>query len=155
MELETEELEFQFDFEQPGFLEFRIPEISDVDFRTVIPRTPTSVRPSDFYFTFHRERINSHYYYSYYDYQQLFTKGLLAMAEESNAVYFGLIAFSALIYSLKIDPTARHAAYRFYSFTVTELRSLIDKPMDGKECQIATVCAMQLSSFDVHFLSTF
>ena len=71
------------------------------------------------------------------------------MAEESTALYFGLVAYSALIHSLRFDPSSRHAAYGFYSLTVQELRLLLDKPMDRRDCCIATVCAMQLSSFDV------
>jgi hypothetical protein len=128
------------------------PEITPMSFETtLIPRSPSSTRhpTTEFYLAYHRQCINGYYYYSYYDYGQLFTKGLLAMAEQSNALYFGLIAFSALIYALRIDPTARHAAYGFYTLTVQELRLLLDQPMDRVECQIATVCAMQLSSFDV------
>jgi len=139
----------QFEFFSSGILS---PEITPMSFETtLIPRSPSSTRhaTTEFYLAYHRERINGYYYYSYYDYGQLFTKGLFTMAEESNALYFGLIAFSAFIYSIRIDPSARHVAYGFYSLTVQELRLLLDKPMDRRDCYIATVCAMQLSSFDV------
>ena len=140
----------QFEF----FLFPRFPDMSDVVETTLIPRSLSSIRhpTPDYFWMFHRENINGCYYYSYYDYGQLFTRGLFAIAEESNALYFGLVAFSALIYSLRIDSTVRHTAFRFYALTVQELRLLLDKPMDQKECLIATACAMQLSSFDVvHF----
>jgi hypothetical protein len=139
----------QFEFFSSGILS---PEITPMSFETtLIPRSPSCARhpTTEFYLAYHRERINGYYYYSYYDYGQLFTKGLFTMAEEFNALYFGLVAYSALIYSFRFDPSARHAAYGFYSLTVQELRLLLDKPMDRRDCYIATVCAMQLSSFDV------
>jgi len=150
------EADVQFDFDKMEFFEFQMPQpfIFDLDFGPLIHRLPSSVRSAGFYFDHHRERINGCYYYSYYDYQQLFTKGLLTLADESNAVYYGLIAFSALIYSLRIDPTARHAAYCFYSLAVKELRSLLDKPMDVK-LQRSAQCNCRLFmyiSFEAGFL---
>jgi len=121
-----------------------------------IPRTPSSCQNSTvhYYLTYHREKIKSWHYYSYYDYNELFSKGLLAMAEESDALQLGMVAFSILHFAIQHTSTVKLLAFWFYSLALRELGALINKAsLDTREAQLAMACAMQLSTFDVHPLS--
>ena len=117
-----------------------------------VPRSPKSARhyTLEYYLNYHREAINEYHYYSYYDYRRLFTKGLFAMAEQSDVLQFGMAAMSALIYSRRLDSQVKPVAFGLYSLALRELQGLLDRnSLDMAESQIAMASAMQLSSFDV------
>lgn len=72
------------------------------------------------------------------------------MAQGSDALRHAVVAFSALIYSIKGDRTAREQAFENYELSLQQLRVLLDKaPMTIEERQAATVTALQLATFDV------
>lgn len=117
-----------------------------------IPRAPNSIRcPSvQFFLAFHRETITESYYFRYYDYPKFCTSTLLVMAENSDALQHALVAFSALVYSTKMDRTPREQAFLYYSMALRQLRALLDEhTMNEETCHIAIATALQLSSFDV------
>lgn len=121
-----------------------------------IPRSPRSNKPQSvqFFLKFHQETITAAHYFRFYDYQQLSTKLLLEMAEQSDALRHAMVAFSALIYSLKINRVSREIAFFYYSVALRDLRSLLDKPSIWlDEYHIAVATALQLSSVDVILLS--
>jgi hypothetical protein len=122
---------------------------------TAIPRSlsPKGSRTLDslFYLQYHREAISEAHYFRSYDYNKFCTKTIFTMAEESDAMRYALIAFSALIYSIKIHPPARVDAFLYYAMALRELHQLLGKePMELWECQAAIATALQLSTFDVH-----
>ena len=122
-----------------------------------IPRSPKSTRyyTIDYYLNYHREAINEYHYYSYYDYGRLFTKGLFAMAQQSDALQFGMAAMSALIYYHRLDTQVKPVAFGLYSLALRELQELLDKnSLNMAESQIAMASAMQLSTFDVESCSS-
>jgi len=93
--------------------------------------------------------MESHYCL-YYDYNKFITTTLLAMAEGSIALRHAVVAFSALIYSIKADRIAREQAFEHYELSIQQLRVLLDKaPMTAEERQAATATALELASFDV------
>lgn len=89
----------------------------------------------------------------YFDYRKLCTMTLLAMAEVSDTLRHAVVAFSALIYSMKVDRAAREQAFLYYAIALKQLRSLLDKsPMTVEERHIAIATALQLSAFDVRII---
>jgi len=109
-------------------------------------------QPIRFFLNFHRETITEAHYFRCSDYNKLHTKTLFAMAEELDSMRHALVAFSALIYSIKIHPDARVIAFVYYAKALQELRALLDKPpaeMEMWEWQGAVATALQLSIFDV------
>jgi hypothetical protein len=117
-----------------------------------IPRPPKSTRshPNQFFLSYHQENITEYHYFMYFDYRKLCTRTLLAMAEASDALRHAVVAFSALIYSMKVNRAAREQAFLYYAIALKELRALLDKfPMTVDECHIAIATALQLSAFDV------
>ena len=117
-----------------------------------IPHPPNSVRsePVQFFIGFHRETITEAHYFRYYDFHKLCTRTLLAMAEQSDALRHAVVAFSALIYSMKIDRTTREQAFLYYAMSIQQLRVLLSEvTLDGEASHIAIATALQLSSFDV------
>jgi hypothetical protein len=121
---------------------------------TAVPRnlSPKGSRTLDslFYLQYHREAISDAHYFRWYDYNKFCTKTIFTMAEESDAMRHALVAFSALIYSIKIHPPARVDAFLYYAMALRELHDLLGKaPMELWECQAAIATALQLSCFDV------
>jgi len=119
------------------------PEETQLSF---LPRSPNSTRHYlvQYYLTYHREAINEYQYYSYYDYGRLFTKGLSAMAESSDALLFAQAAFAALLFSQRLNPQIKPVSFALYSLALLNRPSLSDS-----EGQIAMAAAMQLSTYDV------
>ena len=77
------------------------------------------------------------------------------MSEKCDALRHAIVAFSALIYSMKIDLAAREQAFLYYALALQQLRALLDEMerdsgdvTDG-EYQVAIATALQLSVFDV------
>ena len=117
-----------------------------------IPHAPKSVRSHSvqFFLAFHRETITEAHYFRYYDFHKLCTRILLVMAERSDALRHAVVAFSALIYSMRIDRTAREQAFLYYAMSIQQLRLLLSETaLDGEASHIAVATALQLSSFDV------
>lgn len=120
---------------------------------THIPRPPRTTRNQNvqFFLNFHRETVTEFHYFRQYDYHKLCTQTLLAMAEKSDALRHSVVAFSALIYSMKVDRTAREQAFLYYSMSLQQLRVLLDDDLTTtEEKHIAIAIALQLSSFDVY-----
>jgi hypothetical protein len=123
---------------------------------THIPHAPRSCQHStiQYYLAYHRENIKCWHYYSYYDYNELFTTTLLAMTEQSDALQLAVVAFSSLVFSMQRTPTVKPVAFWCYSLALRKLGEIINKPsLDSTEAQVAMACAMQLSTFDVFLFS--
>ena len=76
------------------------------------------------------------------------------MVEQSNALCDAVVAFSALVYSMKIDHSARVQAFLYYTSALQQLRVLLDQTiMNVDEYHIAIATALQLASFDVFIIS--
>jgi hypothetical protein len=114
-----------------------------------IPQSPKSTqdRSVQFFLKYHQETINSAHYFRYYDYQKLHTFWLPAMADEYECLRHAMVAFSALIYSIKVTADARQLAFYYYSVALKELQSLLTTKID---CNLVVASALQLSSIDVH-----
>jgi len=125
------------------------PEETQLSF---LPRSPNSTRHYlvQYYLTYHREAINEYQYYSYYDYGRLFTRGLSAMAESSDALLFAQAAFAALLFSQKLNPQIKPVSFALYSLALKDLQLMLNRPsLSDSEGQIAMAAAMQLSTYDV------
>lgn len=149
-------------------LDFNISGLSPADFSQSLQlhQSPTRLsilRPlsphgsrtlnESFYLQYHREAISEAHYFRWYDYNKFCTKTIFTMAAESDSMRHALLAFSALIYSIKVHPPARVDAFLYYSMALGELHELLGKaPMELWECQAAIATALQLSSFDVCLL---
>src|SRR5204863_6788008 len=106
-----------------------------------------------FFLRFHRERITEAHYFRWYDYPKLCTELVFLLAEHSDALRHAMIAFSALIYSFKLNHDARPVACWYYERAVHDLRvSLNISPMSMTECLTAVSTALQLSSFEVCYI---
>src|SRR5947207_410363 len=116
-----------------------------------IPRSPKSNRHYlvDYFFKFHLEVISSAHYFMYFDYIQLCKCWLPAMAVPSIALQYAVVAFSALVHSMKFFSTARSFAFFYYGKALKELNRLLDGPLSAEDCNVAIATALQLSSFDV------
>ena len=114
----------------------------------LIPRSPKSNQnqPVQFFLKYHQETINSAHYFRYYDYQKLHTIWLPAMANNCECLRHAMVAFSALIYSIKANPCAREVAFYYYAVALQELRALLDTNL---EYNLVIASALQLSSIDV------
>ena len=124
--------------------------------RTLSPPADHTL-PIRFFLNFHRESITEAHYFRYYDYNKMHTKVLFAMAEELDAMRHALVAFSALIYSIKIHSDARVIAFIYYAISLQELHTLLNKPVTDMamwEWQGAVATALQLSTFDVLPITT-
>ena len=116
-----------------------------------IPRSPKSNRHHlvDYFLKYHLEAISPAHYFWYYDYIQLCRCWLPAMAVTSIALRHALIAFSALVYSIKVVDSAHQIAFFYYALALKELRVFLDGPLSPEECNVAIATALQLSSFEV------
>jgi hypothetical protein len=130
--------------------------ISDIPFDTdsstltdIVPRSPKSNQPQhiQLFFKFHRETITAAHYFRYFDLPELHTKWLPAMAEQCECLRYAMVAFSALIYSIKSNPGAREVAFYYYAMALQGLRSMLDTDF---ECDYIVATALQLSTIDVH-----
>ena len=141
---------------------FRSPTITPS--RTILnegPSIPLSLLPQiqdvrlteiQFFLNFHHEKITEAHYFCWGDYPKLYTKIIFLLAEHSEALRHAIVAFSALVYSFKVDKAAREVACLYYELALRGLRVLLDKfPMSLNECFIAVATALQLSSFDVYY----
>ena len=113
------------------------------------PPMATRSHHVQFFLKYHRETINESHYFLYYDYTKLCTKILFAIAENCDALRHGMVAFSALIYSVKVDSSAREKAFLYYSVSLQQLRLLLEDNLMEFQCQAAAVTALQLATFDV------
>jgi hypothetical protein len=117
-----------------------------------LPRSPRSNKSQlvQFFLKYHQMAISAAHYFRFYDYQQLSTKLLPGMADQSDALRHAMVAFSAFIYSMKVERAAREVAFLYYSVALRDLRSLLDKPSIGvDEYHTAVATALQLSAVDV------
>src|SRR5205814_7255425 len=109
-----------------------------------IPRSPKSNRHHlvDYFLKFHLEVISSAHYFLYYDYIQLCKCWLPAMAVPSIALQHAVVAFSALVYSIKSASTAQTFAFFYYGKALTELQLLLDGPLSSADCNVAIATAL-------------
>jgi Fungal specific transcription factor domain len=125
---------------------------------TSMLRLPHSLSPRSnhsqavrFFLRYHRETITAAHYFRSHDYPKLCTDLILAMAEHSEALRHAVVAFSALIYSIKEHQGVRALAFLYYSKAMQDLRLLLNEStMDLQHCFVAVATALQLSSFDVY-----
>jgi hypothetical protein len=115
-----------------------------------IPRPPTSNRPQpvQLFLRFHQEKVTSAHYFAWFDYNQLYTNLLHAMAEDSLALQYAMVAFSALVYSAKVQRASDQMALHYYTLAIKELQPLLNDIVHQKG-EIALATALQLASFDV------
>lgn len=102
-----------------------------------------------FFLNYHRKYVTDYHYFCYHDYQKFFTTDLVVMAEQSEVLSIGLVAFSALIYSMN-QRTARDRAFWYYTLALRQLRKLLNVAMDVSEYHLAITAALQLATFDVY-----
>ena len=117
-----------------------------------IPTIPKSIREcyTQFFINFHQGNINEFHYFCFYDYHKFCTTTLLVMTEQPNALRDAVVAFSALIYSTKIDRSVKVLAFLYYTSALQKLRVLLDRiPLSVDECHMALATVLQLASFDV------
>ena len=116
-----------------------------------VPRSPMSNHNPQllFFLKYHDEAINHSHYTLFYDYNQLCTKSLLAIAEQYQPLRYIIAAFSALVYSSKIYDT-RAQAFFYYAQALREMRlRLSSPPTDIGEYQGMVATTLLLSTFDV------
>ena len=103
-----------------------------------------------FFLQYHREKISASHYFFYFDYKQTFMSTLFRLGQHSDALQYSIVAFSAFIYSMKINRALRVQAFLFYTFALRQLRVLLDAPsLETDEYQAALATALQLATFDV------
>jgi hypothetical protein len=107
-----------------------------------------------FFLKYHQETIRVCHYLCYYDYTKLYTKTLFALAEHCDALRHGMVAFSALIYSVKVDSSTREQAFLYYGVSLQQFRLLLENCSTEVEYQAAVATALQLATFDVSPPST-
>ena len=125
---------------------------SSTDAHTHIPTVPKSSRDQciQFFLRFHQENIDEFHYFCYHDYRKFYTTTLMVMVQQSNALCNAVVAFSALIYSIKVNHFTRVQAFTYYALALQQLRVLLDQTtMNADECHMATAAALQLACFDV------
>jgi len=76
------------------------------------------------YLRYHREQIDHIDYFRPHDFQGTAMEGLRSLATEHTFVFDAVSAFSALIYSIREAPEARHHADEFYDKALAGLRWL-------------------------------
>lgn len=116
-----------------------------------IPKSPKSTHHPQllFFLKYHHETINHSHYCLFYDYHQLCTKSLLAIAEHYNPLRYAIVAFSALVYSVRTNVT-REKAFYYYALVLQKMRLRLGTPptdIDEYQGMVATI--LQLSTFDV------
>ena len=74
------------------------------------------------------------------------------MAEQSEPLRLAMVSFSALLYSLKVNPDAREMAFVFYALALQHLREVLNQPLDIREIHYVVATTLQLSTFDVSYL---
>jgi hypothetical protein len=122
-----------------------------------LPQHPTSTLDnlSLFYLQYHSEKILSAHYFRTLDRDNALCKTWLpAMAQGYPSLQHALIAFSALIYSLKKqDMRARRCAFLHYSLSLKELQKLVDTfPFGEWEYHAIVATSLQLACLDVSIL---
>ena len=121
-----------------------------------LPQIPKSIRDRfvQFFIDFHQGNVNEFHYFCYYDYRRFCTRTLMVMIEQSSALRDAVVAFSALIYSVKIDRSARVLAFLYYASALQQLRVLLDQvTLNIDECHLALATILHLASFDVFTIS--
>ena len=119
-----------------------------------LPRTksPQSTRTQavQFFLNYHQRTITEAHYFRWHDLPKFSTKLIFSIAEESSALQHSLVAFSALIYSIKVHQGVRTFAFMYYAKALQELRLFLNETsMTLTDCYVAVATALQLSSFDV------
>ena len=120
----------------------------------ILPRSPPSNQNSllQFFLKFHQEKVISAHYFRSDDYHDLFKRWLPTMAYQSNCLQYAMIAFSALIYSMKVERAAREVAFYHYALALRELRPLLNEHDLEGECYPVIAAVLQLLSIDVRFI---
>lgn len=117
-----------------------------------IPRSPGRSHQDQsalFFLQFHQEKILPAHYFVWHDYHDLVHTHLPAMATQSLCLKNAMVAFSALVFSMKFQRRAREIAFFYYAMSVSELRLLLNYPLPKDEVNAALATVMQLASFDV------
>lgn len=120
------------------------------------PPRPKQSRSVQFFLKYHRDTVTEAHYLRFYDYRKFFTKIIFSIVEESEALQDAIVAFSSLIYSLKVEPRVKEFAFTYYAKALQGLRSLLNETtLDMKLCFTAVATALQLSTFDVCLIPNF
>lgn len=116
-----------------------------------IPRAPKTNQHQlvNYFIKFYRQVIRPGHYFLWYDHNQLCKYWLPVMTDSSIALRHAVVAFSALVYSMKVARTARQFAFFYYANALKELQQLLNGLLSFEECNIAIATTLQLSSFDV------
>ena len=90
----------------------------------------------------------------YFDYVTMRKTTLLALSEDYDALRHAVVAFSALIYSMKVNSVATRPALLYYTIALKQLRADLEKmPTAVSDCHAAIATALQLAAFDVISIS--
>lgn len=71
------------------------------------------------------------------------------MTEEYEPLRLAVAAFSALLYSMKVNTQAREVAFVFYALALQKFRVSLVQGLHSSEYYPAIAAALQLSTFDV------
>jgi len=126
--------------------------LSTAKFISQFPGQPVPLSSPD-YLQFHRERIIAAHYFWHYDYHEFCTKTILQLAENSVTLHHAVVAFSALIYSVKFNyAPARDYALAYYHWALKSFQVLLPGIVMGPSEQYVTALAtaLQLAAFDVN-----
>jgi hypothetical protein len=114
------------------------------------PPQSTRSQAVQFFLNYHHHTITEAHYFQWHDLPKFCTKLIFSIAEESSALEHSLVAFSALIYSIKVHPGVRALSFVYYAKALQELRLLLNETsMRLTDCFVAVAIALQLSLFDV------
>jgi len=118
-----------------------------------IPEPPKPARsgPVQFFLDYYQTNVNESYYF---DYVTMRKNTLLALSEDYDALRHAVVAFSALIYSMKVNSVATTPALLYYTIALKQLRADLEKmPIVMNDCHAAIATALQLAAFDVISIS--
>jgi len=99
----------------------------------------------DYFLNFHQSHISRSHYFLNSDFSQICTNSLFTMARKSAGLRYAMAAFSALIYTIKVDPSSLESAFFYYQMAVRQFRESVKST--GRESGLAT--ALVLAAFEV------
>jgi len=88
---------------------------SSIAVNTCLATSNRTTRKISCWLKYHRENLSHAHYLRPFDHRNEWIDGLRELAENDTLVAHAVAAFTALLYSILQDPTAREEANRFYN----------------------------------------
>ena len=104
-----------------------------------------------FFLSYHRQNINNGHYFWYWDHYRFFKDGLLELSNQSDPLRYAIAAFSALIYSFKVDHQMKTFTFFFYAKALQQLQEVINTVSMDSEASVYTTVAtiLELACIEV------